>query len=239
MSLPHALIFDFDGLIMDTEWPIYEVWAELFQEHGAELLLERWGICVGNGENRFNPVEELQLLTGRTFDAPALQEIHRQRFYQRLQRKPLPGVIELLDQAESLGWAVGCASSSPISWVGDHLDHMGIRHRFSVIKTADDVQWTKPNPELFLLAQRELGVSPEQSFVVEDSPHGITAAKAAGAFAIAVPNRVTHVLDLSHADLMVGSLLEVDLKTLSRKRAEQLKLTAKSHLGATISESSL
>lgn len=218
MNQPHAIIFDFDGLIMDTEWPIYEVWSEIFQEHGAELLLERWGICVGNGENRFDPVAELKTLTKKPLEPAKLEAEHRERFYARLERKPLPGVVELLEQAESLGWRIACASSSPISWVGDHLHHLGIKNRFSIIRTADDVELTKPHPALFLKAQEGLGVKPEHSFVVEDSPHGITAAKAAGAFAIAVPNRVTRVLDLSHADHTVGSLLEVNLQELAELR---------------------
>ncbi|MDX1972203.1 MAG: HAD-IA family hydrolase [Candidatus Sumerlaeia bacterium] len=215
---PHALIFDFDGLIMDTEWPIYAIWAELFEENGAELLLERWGVCVGNGENRFDPVAELQQLTGRSFDAKELETEHRKRFHQRFKPEPLPGVMELLHQAESLGWKIACASSSPISWVGKHLETLGILGRFQAICTADDVRLTKPDPELFLLAMQRLGVRGEHAIVVEDSPHGITAAKAAGALAVAVPNRVTRVLDLSHADARVSSLLEVDLLALMEER---------------------
>ncbi|MGF1574068.1 MAG: HAD family hydrolase [Sumerlaeia bacterium] len=225
MPKTHGLIFDFDGLIMDTEWPIYEVWAEIFREHGTQLLLERWGVCVGNGENRFNPVSELETLLGRKIGSPEqLQQEHRKRFFERLQRKPLPGVVELLDQAEGLGWRIACASSSPYSWVGEHLKFLGIENRFSVVKTADDVKLTKPDPELFLLALQELQVEPEYCYVVEDSPHGITAAKAAGTFAIAVPNRVTRVLDLSHADHTVDSLLQVNLTALQEERARRIAL---------------
>ena len=125
-----------------------------------------------------------------------------------------PGVVDLLDQAETLGLARGVASSSPISWVGRHLDRLGILSRFAAVRTQDDVERTKPWPDVFLAAARALEVRPERAVVFEDSRNGVLAAKEAGMFCVAVPNRITEGLDFSDADLVVSSLADVDLAAL-------------------------
>ena len=126
----------------------------------------------------------------------------------------LPGVVELLDQAEALGLAKAVASSSPISWVGRHLDRLGIIERFAAVRTQDDVHRTKPWPDVFLAAATALQVRPERAVVFEDSRNGVLAAKEAGMFCVAVPNRITEGMDFSDADLVVSSLADVDLAAL-------------------------
>lgn len=209
-----AVIFDFDGLILDTEWPAFVSVVEVFQAHGVELALGDWQHRIGRGDNAPWP-ELLEMAVGRPLDHAELDDRRRERKNTMTDASPIqPGVVDLLEQAEALGLATAVASSSPISWVGRHLDRLGIVDRFGAVRTQDDVQRTKPWPDVFLAAAAALGVRPERSVVFEDSRNGVLAAKEAGMFCVAVPNRITAGLDFSEADLVVSSLTEVDLAAL-------------------------
>jgi HAD superfamily hydrolase (TIGR01509 family) len=126
-----------------------------------------------------------------------------------------PGVVELVEQADDAGVALGVASSSPRSWVEGHLDRLGLRPHFRAVRTRDDVPRAKPDPAVYRLALEALGADPARSVALEDSHHGVSAAKAAGMWAVACPNRITTGLDFSHADLVVDSLADVDLERLT------------------------
>ncbi len=211
-----ALVFDFDGLIVDTEWPAYLTVAEVFAAHGVELSLADWQHRLGRGDN--GPWTEL-LAAALTADIDHVEVDARRRVRKNelTDLQPLlPGVLELLDDAERLGLPAAVASSSPTDWVVRHLERLDILHRFAAVKTRDDVALTKPAPDLFLAATRALGVSPERTVALEDSVHGVSAAKAAGMFCVAVPNRVTRGGDFTAADLVVESLTELDLGALGR-----------------------
>ena len=209
-----AVIFDFDGLILDTEWPAFVSVVEVFEAHGAQLPLADWQHRIGRADNAPWPLL-LEEAVGRSLDHDALIEQRRVRKDALTDANPvLPGVVELLDQAERLGLAAGVASSSPISWVGRHLDRLGLHQRFGAVRTSDDVARAKPWPDVFLAAAGALGVRPHRTVVFEDSHHGVVAAKEAGMFCVAVPNRITADLDFSAADLVVDSLTEIDLTDL-------------------------
>ena len=107
------------------------------------------------------------------------------------------------------------ASSSALDWVGGHLERRGLLDRFAVVVTSDDVERTKPAPDLYRAALAALGASPERAVALEDSAHGCTAAVSAGLFCVVVPNTVTQGQDFSHADLVVGSLTEIGLERLA------------------------
>lgn len=211
-----ALIFDFDGLIVDTETPDYLSWQEVYQEHGADLPLEKWALILGgNGASDFEPHSYLEALTGKTIDREAVWIRRRKSYLEHLESQPvLPGVIEHLEAAKELGLRVGLGSSSPASWVHGHLTRLGLLAAFESIRTADDVDHTKPDPALFTLVAEDLGAAPEETIVFEDSPNGVLAAKRAGMFAVAVPNDLTRQLDLSGADVILESLADVPLADL-------------------------
>lgn len=211
-----AVIFDFDGLILDTEWPAYVTVAEVFEAHGSTMPLDRWQSRIGRGDNA--PWTELLAADlGDEIDHDALLEHRRVRKDRLTEANPLqPGVLELLDAAEAHGLRTAVASSSPLTWVGRHLERHGILERFGAVRTVDDVENAKPWPDVFLAAGAALGVAPERSIVFEDSHNGVVAAKAAGMFCVAVPNRVTAGLDFSAADLVVESLTDIDLAALLR-----------------------
>jgi HAD superfamily hydrolase (TIGR01509 family) len=222
MPSVNALIFDFDGLILDTEWPDYESWQEVYGQHGCQLPVEAWGQIVGGtGASDFDPVEHLEQLCGQKLDREEIWINRRAKYLDNIaNQQVLPGVVDYLDAAEDLGLSLAIASSSPENWVRGHLARLGLYDRFDAIKTADDVKRTKPDPELYVAALGALNVKPSEAIVFEDSPNGIKAAKAARIFAVAVPNRLTAQLKLQEADMRLDSLAELSLRELLAKIEE-------------------
>lgn len=210
-----ALLFDFDGLILDTEFPIYEAWREDYLAHGHELPLEVYAACVGSDFNRFDPKSHLESLVGSVIDWPERDLWRERNALERVkQLSPLPGAVTLLDAASSLGLPCAVASSSPRSWVEGHLGRLDLLERFRLTRCIDDVSAPKPSPDLFLSAAAGLGVAPSEALVLEDSRNGLLAATAAGCPCIIVPNRVTAHLDFDGALMILASLEEIDLPDL-------------------------
>jgi HAD superfamily hydrolase (TIGR01509 family) len=210
-----ALIFDFDGLIVDTETPDYEVWRDIFAEHGARLELAAWAGCIGREYGYIDPVAMLEDRLGRPLDRMAIKAERKRRFMARLSgQPPRPGVTAYLDEAARLGLPVAVASSAPRAWVEPRLAALGLAGRFAAVKCREDAPRAKPAPDLFLSAAAVLGAAPENCVALEDSPNGISAARAAGMFCLAVPNEVTRRLDLSAADFIVQSLSQLPLSEL-------------------------
>jgi HAD superfamily hydrolase (TIGR01509 family) len=210
-----ALIFDFDGLIVDTETPALESWRQIYAEHGFDLDLALWAGALGTTHG-FDALDYLSRLVAGADDArgaalraeAAALLARRQELKQQLSmgQPLLPGVLAVLDQADALGLPCAVASSSGYEWVSGWLRRHGIIERFRCIRTADDVERTKPDPALFLQAAACLGASPAECLVLEDSPNGILAARAAGCPVIAVPGAITGQLVLPPADLVIASL---------------------------------
>jgi HAD superfamily hydrolase (TIGR01509 family) len=210
-----ALILDFDGLILDTEGPIYQAWVEIFDEYGVDLPLSAWEVWLGGSPEMFDPCGYLESQLGRTVDREALTARQREREAELIAAESaLPGVEEYIADARRLGLKLGLASSSDCPWVYRHLERLGLRERFDSIKCADDVANVKPSPDLYLAVLEELGLGPEEAIAVEDSPHGITSAQAAGLFCVAVPNRLTRQLATDHADLHLSSLADMPVEGL-------------------------
>ncbi len=210
-----GLIFDFDGLILDTEVPDFASWQEIYAAHGCELAFETWSGGIGTTKFAFDPFENLQMLAGRPLDREAIRAQRRKRYIAMNEAQPiLPGVEAYLADARRLGLMIGVASSSTRDWVGSHLTRLGLHAHFACVKCSDDVRNTKPDPELYLLALEALGLAPEEAIALEDSPHGVAAAKQAGMFCVAVPNPLTSRLDLSRADLRLNSLADLPLEQL-------------------------
>lgn len=210
-----GLIFDFDGLILDTEIPGCKAWVEIFAEHGHTFTVEDWKKAIGSGPSAYDPALHLQQLTGGNLNIGALNEISVKRSLELIERLPaLPGVREFIQAGKDAGLPLAVASSSSRSWVEGHLSRLGLRQYFDVVCTADDVTCVKPEPDLFLLAAKKIGCAPSEVVVFEDSPNGITAANRAGMSCIVVPNEITRTMDTSHANARVNSFLELDLVEL-------------------------
>ncbi len=207
-----ALIFDFDGTILDTESTEFQSWQEVYQHHGVELTLEYWLPFVGNNSIPFDPAGHLERLVGQPVNKKAIEDwVDQRKLALNQQLKPLPGVLDYLEAAQAMGLKLAVASSSRRNWVEGHLERLGLLERFEVVRTKEDVALTKPDPALFLRAAEGLGVHPAQAIVLEDSLNGVRAAKSAGAFTVAIPNTLTRHLDLGQADLLLTCLCDLPL----------------------------
>jgi len=214
------LIFDFDGLILETEEPVYLSWEELYQEYNCRLPLDKWTSIIGTNEMEFgfDPISELENLIGKSLDREKILPERRQREIDMVMKQPvLPGVQEYLKDAKRLGLKVGLASSSTCDWVTGHLARLGLTDYFDSIQASDDVPRTKPDPTLYLLALDGLGMKAGETVAFEDSPNGILAAKNAGLYCVAVPNVMTRNLALDNADMHLESLNEISLERLLEK----------------------
>ncbi len=214
-----ALIFDFDGLILDTETPEFDVIQEIYAEFDVELPIETWGqIIGGNGAAIFDPVADLERLTGLNISRQPLLDRWRAKADALIETTPiLPGVTDYLNEAQRSGLKMAIASSSPHEWVDAHLERLGIFDRFDHVICADDVTRAKPSPELFLLALSKLNLRATEVVVLEDSPNGVKAANAAGIFVVAVPNPLTAQLSFEGEYLRLRSLADLPLDVLSAK----------------------
>jgi len=200
------VIWDFDGTIIDTEWPAFQAAKVEFERYGASIDIEVWKSTLGSADHE--PWwDGLRRQVGR-FDESDEELITRYRATKNQITDALqlrPGVRSLFDRFGADEMPCALASSSPLSWVERHTRRHELWDRFVTVATSDDVgtERTKPHPDLFLLAADRARVEPSKCVVIEDSQHGITAAKAAGMYAIATPHRLTVTQDLSHADLII------------------------------------
>lgn len=213
-----ALIFDFDGLILDTETPEVNVWSEIYSRHGFELPFDEWAKTIGGyGISSFDAAEHLVNLTGGQLDAASLRADYRAQADSIIHTTPvMPGVMETVEEAKRLGLRLAVASSSPHSWVDSHLARLGLLRHFDKIVCSDDVPpgRTKPNPDLFLKVLDELQIAPREAIVFEDSPNGVRAANRAGVFVVAVPNPLTSRLGIEGENLSLRSLADLPLASL-------------------------
>jgi HAD superfamily hydrolase (TIGR01509 family) len=210
-----ALVFDFDGLILDTETTDFQSWQEVYRAHGVELRLEDWADCVGRPAGHFDPFGHLERLSGIRVERAQIRVQRSARMRElNLHQSVLPGVRDYLREARELRLKVGLASSSDRAWVHGHLGRLGLLDYFDTIKCVEDTGAHKPDPAPYLAALDTLGVPPPRAVAFEDSPHGVAAAKAAGMLCVAVPNSVTRRLGLDRADLVLDSLASVPLPEL-------------------------
>jgi HAD superfamily hydrolase (TIGR01509 family) len=210
-----GLVFDFDGLILDTETPEFIVLQQIYREHGLEFDPILWSAAVGASLAAFHPIQHLQAQLSYPVDEKSLHKewLTRSRLVID-QSGPLPGVIDLVASAREMGLKLAVASSSPKEWVFTHMDRLNLHGWFEAIWTMDDVSKIKPDPELYLKAVQSLGISPAEAIAFEDSPNGIQAALTAGLFTVAVPNPVTSLMDTSKANLVLSNLKDVTLDSM-------------------------
>jgi HAD superfamily hydrolase (TIGR01509 family) len=205
-----AFLFDFDGLILDTELASRAGWELLYREHGHELPADLWATLVGTTHAPWNPMEHLEELVGEPLDREVLNERRYAHEIALIEAEELrPGIDEYLAAARQHGLKRAIVSSSSRRWVDMHLQRLEEAVGWDAICTADgDPARAKPAPALYLEALESLGVASAEAVAFEDSPNGVLAAKAAGVFCVAVPNEVTRGLGLEEAgaDLVLDSL---------------------------------
>jgi HAD superfamily hydrolase (TIGR01509 family) len=218
MRSPHAIgaiVFDFDGLILDTETAEYDSISTVFTQHGTEFSLDVWRSFIGTTDHP-HWTDVLRDQVDHPVDTEAARADRRQHNRALLaDLDVLPGIVELLDAARAERVPVAVASSSSREWVEPHLERIGLRDRFATICTRDDVATGKPAPDLYELAVSRLGVDAARAVAIEDSINGCLAAHAAGLAVVAVPSPFLVGLDFAMADLVVGSAAELGLDVLS------------------------
>ena len=206
-----ALVFDLDGLILDTESTVYATWQAVYRDHGVALPLDRWQQAIGSDETHFEPLSFL-LAQRPALDVSALHErrrAHREQLLARL--GACAGVAERLGEARARGLRLAVASSSERAWVEHHLGRLGFLPHFAALRCREDVARVKPDPALYRSAVEALGVPAEHAVAFEDSPNGVAAAVAAGLRCVAIPGPMTRGLCFDAAHLCLGSLAELTL----------------------------
>jgi len=205
-----AVLFDFDGVLVDTEWAIYDAWYRTFKANGHPLPLEVYTQCIGSDFATWSPKTHLEDLTGQGFDWHDLDARRQEEIVRDLHGAgPMPGVLALLDSLTELAMRRAVVSSSSHHWVDGWLGRLDLAERFETVVCRGDAGKIKPAPDLYLEAARRLGLAPEECLVIEDSMNGVKSAKAAGMPVWVVPNRVTACLDFSTADAVFASLDEI------------------------------
>lgn len=211
-----ALIFDFDGLICDTEGCLVIAAREVFAARGASLPMDRWLDTIGRHSERDVWVPWLEKAIGMTVDHDAVLaefDAHNHALIARLDANP--GVRSLLDAADRRHIPVAVASSSPTDWVEPLLDQLGLRGRFVTVVCREHAPRAKPAPDLYLEALQRLDVPATSAVAFEDSYNGSLAAVAAGIACVVVPNEITASQDFHHAEAVVESLADLDIDCIA------------------------
>ena len=214
-----AVIFDFDGLIIDSETPLFDIWSQIYAGRGQQLTLDEWQHALGT-QGGFDPYADLATRLSEAVDRATLADFVSHEHWRLCGEQPLlPGVRDRLLEARTLGLSAAVASSSPSAWVRPWLETHGLASFFQAVCTRDDVARVKPAPDLFLKAAERLGVDPSDCIVFEDSPNGIRAAHAAGMRVVAVPNGLTRGLPMPDPHLTLQSLAELSLPIIAERLA--------------------
>ena len=206
-----ALVFDFDGLIVDTETPLIDAYADVHATHGQPFNRAEFLRGVGHVDFTFNPWRAF----GPDADEAALETQRQQHNRTRTLAQPLlPGVVALLDAARVAHLRLAVASNSSHDHVEGHLKRLGLHTMFEFFACRGDAPSPKPEPDLYRLVLQKFGLRGHEAIAFEDSHTGSLAAKRANLWTVAVPNASTAHHDFPHVDLCVSSLAELTLPDL-------------------------
>jgi len=201
-----AVLFDFDGIIIDSEWPIYETWKQVFADEGHVLEASTYVQCIGSDFDTWSPEKYLESLTGKSYDWNIINDRRQVILEADLEdAETLPGVRELIAKLKADGKKIAVVSSSSHRWVDMWLEKLDLVKEMHEVVCKGDAPNIKPAPDLYLEAVNRLGLKSSQCLVMEDSLNGILSAKAAKCPAIAIPSRLTSCLDFNIADAEINS----------------------------------
>jgi putative hydrolase of the HAD superfamily len=212
-----AVIFDFDGIILDSETPEYESHRRIYERCGVDLTVDEWCAIIGTWSEGHDE-QWFTRLCERSAAAPARDAYFAERrriFDEIVPADPMRGIRGLLTRLREAQVPVAIASSAPARWVLGAVERLGVAPLFDAVVTGDQVTHRKPAPDVYLAAALRLGVDPRRSIAIEDSSPGIAAALAAGMKAVAIPHWLTARHDLSGADLTVAHAGELTLDRLA------------------------
>jgi HAD superfamily hydrolase (TIGR01509 family) len=216
MQTIQALIFDFDGLIVDTETALISAYGDVHAAHGVPFDRPLFTRSVGHADYSFDP---WRAFGGGADRAPLDQQLLVSRKARSLEQPILPGVIALLDSARQAKLRIGLASNSGHAHVDGHLRRLSLGAYFDFVACREDVVAPKPEPDLYRLVLEHFGIRGNEAVAFEDSHTGTLAAKRAGLWVVAVPNSSTGHHDFKNADLQVASLADCRLADLMARFA--------------------
>ncbi|MFF2286805.1 HAD family hydrolase [Peribacillus butanolivorans] len=205
-----AVIFDFDGLILDTETAWYEAYKETMGFYKSDLPLEHFVKCIGTDNTELYKFFQEKL--GESYNIEEIEarakSLHNLKMKTSQARE---GVKDYLEEAKKFGYKIALASSSSKEWVTYYLGELGLLNYFEVIITGDDVDKVKPAPDLYLKAIEVLNIHSTEAVAFEDSLNGLQSALNAGLKCVIVPNPVTEALAFENHSLRLQSMVEKSL----------------------------
>lgn len=195
-----ALLFDFDGIILDTEWPIYETYRQLYRLSDQVLELETYVRCIGSDFQNWSPQTHLEELTGKKFDWDRINAQRQRQIESEIEKlDAFPGIRDSIKFAQKNDLRLAVVSSSSHDWVSRWLKKLSLFEEFETLVCRGDAPKIKPAPDLFQEALRRFGLASNEALVIEDSHNGLLSAQAAGIPTVAIPNRITASVDFSTA----------------------------------------
>lgn len=210
-----AIIFDFDGTIIDTETAWYIAFRDAYKEHGVDLTLEKYSECLGTSLHAFNPYTYLSTHHNIPIDLDEFRKAIQNTHTAMMEKESIrPGILTYLQAAKASGLKIGLATSSELAWIEKFVDLLGIRDYFDCFCTADSVKNVKPDPELYLQALDRLGVKANEAIAIEDSPNGAKAAVKAGIHTVVIKNAITKKLPFGTGHHTIDSLENYQLNEL-------------------------
>ena len=218
-----AIIFDFDGTIIDTETAWYVVFKNAYKQYGVDLSLETYSQCLGTNLNSFNPYTYLTTHHNISMDVEEFKKSIQVDYAKLIENEAArPGILNLLQEAKKSGLKIGLASSSHREWINKFVNILGLENYFECYCTADTVTNVKPHPELYLQALDKLGVQANEAIAIEDSPNGAKAAVTAGLHTIVIKNTLTEQLPFGHGHHTIASLEDYKLQDLIECFAQKI-----------------
>lgn len=212
-----AAIFDFDGIIISSKVAEYESWKRVFNAYNCNLSIKKWVKIIDNPMGEFDPAQIL-FKECKYRDKIKIENIDylRRNLYESLRNglRPLPGIVNLIKECSTKGLLVGLGSNGKHDNVTFHLTRLKIINLFNGITCRDDVENKKPAPDIYNALLKKLKVKSSEAIVFEDSPPGISAAKAANLYCVAIPNPITKYLDLTEADKIIKRIKTFSLDNL-------------------------
>jgi HAD superfamily hydrolase (TIGR01509 family) len=218
-----AVVFDLDGLMFDTEALFYRVSSDALAQRGKAFTQEMMQAMIGR--RAVDAAESWKALAGLDEPAEVLLAEVRQRFYALMDIAvhPTPGLFVLLDHLGRRALPLAVATSSRRSYADRLLTHHGLAGWFEFVLASEDVTRGKPDPEIYHLAAERFAVAASSMLVLEDSPAGVAAAKAAGAIAVGVPHDHSPAQALKDADVIVARLDDPALLHLIEPEDREIK----------------
>ncbi|MBN2043042.1 MAG: HAD family phosphatase [Candidatus Aenigmarchaeota archaeon] len=210
----NTVIFDMDGVLIDSAPHHYEVLKDFMGEHGVEITIDDFREF--NGTTTKEVIEYLSQKHVKDFDVHAISVEKEKRAWKKISEEAaiFDGVCELIQELKENGFKIALATSTELEYAEHFFRMSGLKSEFDAIVTKDDVRRSKPDPEIFQVAAKKVGSKPEECVVIEDASNGVKAAHAAGMKCIGIKSEFSKPEKLMAADKVVDSIRQINIRTI-------------------------